>query len=687
MKKLPNRPAARRDRVIDDYHGTKVADPYRWLEDDTAPDVKKWIGEQDDHFEEYINGFPIRKEFKSRLTGLWNYARAGAPHYVEGAYYTWRNDGLQNQSVLYRAQSLDETGEVFLDPNLLSDDGTVAVGEYEFSPKGNFLVYSLSESGSDWQTVYVLDVKTGKNLPDVLRHVKFSGFSWLPDESGFFYTRYPAQNAQTVLQAEALNSMACLHCLGKSQNADSLIHSDPAHPEWDHAVFTDDDKKWVFMTVSYSTLFKNRLYFKRLDKLDAPWNEIAGDFEEGYDVLGTIGDVAYVFTQKDAPFGKIISVKLSDGGRAGEKTVVPDCGATLESYSIINNHIVCVYVEHAVHKVKVFDANGGFVREIELPAPGSVYLVGKQHREEFFIRFSSYLYPGTILHCDFSGARPSVWFSPKIDFDFGGFETRQVFYASGDGTRVPMFVTHKKGLEPDGKNPALLYGYGGFEVSATPDFTAARLAWLEKGGIYAEACLRGGSEYGEAWHRAGMLESKQNVFDDFIAAAEYLIDSRYTSRENIGILGYSNGGLLTGACLVQRPDLFGAVVAGVPVLDMLRFHRFTAGRYWTDEYGCADNPEQFAFLYKYSPLHNVRMNVAYPPTLIMTADTDDRVVPSHARKFAATLQAADAGENPIVVMTEKSAGHGAGKPMSKLIDEWTDMFTFLWGNLGGGKPL
>ena len=681
MRTLPTRPATRRDCVIDDYHGTKVADPYRWLENDTAPDVKEWIKKQDDCFESYIDGFPIRKEFKSRITSLWNFAKASAPEYLEGAYYTWRNDGLQNQSVLYRSQSLDEVGEVLLDPNLLSKDGTVAVGEYEFSPKGNFLAYSLSESGSDWETVCVLDVKTGKNLPDVLRHVKFSGFSWLPDESGFFYTRYPAQNVETVLQAEALNSMACLHYLGKSQDEDRLIHSDPAHPEWDHRVFADDDKKWVFMTVSYSTLFKNQLRFKSLDNLDAPWNEIAGDFEEGYDVLGTIGDTAFIFTQKDAPFGKVISMKLSDNGATDEKTIVPDCGATLESCSIVNDHIMCVYLEHAVNKVKVFDPNGIFVRDIELPALGSVTVSGRQHREEFFLRFSSYLYPATILRCDFSGGKPSVWFAPKIDFDFDGFETKQVFYDSKDGAKIPMFVTCKKGLELNGKNPTLLYGYGGFEVSMTPDFGAAALAWLEKGGVYAEACLRGGSEYGEAWHRAGMLESKQNVFDDFIAAAEYLIGSKYTSRENIGILGHSNGGLLTGACLVQRPDLYGAVVVGVPVLDMLRYHLFTAGRYWTGEYGCADDPAQFAFLYKYSPLHNVRANVAYPPTLIMTADTDDRVVPGQARKFAATLQAADAGESPICVRIEKSAGHGHGKPVSKAIEERADLFTFLWENL------
>jgi len=683
MKKLPTRPMTRRENVIDDYHGTKVADPYRWLEDDTAPDVKEWIKGQDDYFDAYMNGFPARQGFKERLTKLMHFARASSPKFVEGVYYTWRNDGLQNQWVLYRANNLDEIGEVFFDPNTLSEDGTVAVSNWAFSPKGNFWAYSLSESGSDWETVHVLDTNTKQKLPDVLRHVKFYGFSWLPDESGFFYTRYPAQNVETVLQAEALNSMICLHLLGRDQDEDKLIHHNPEHPEWDHHLETDHGKKWAFMTISYSTLFKNHLHFKRLDKLDGPWLQIAGDFEEGYSVLGVIDDRAYILTQKDALFGKIISLKLGDDGASDEKTVVPDCGETLEFGKIINNHILCCYTASAVNRVKIFAPNGAFVREIELPALGSVLDVsGKQDRDEFFIRFSSYLYPATVLRHDFSWGKPSVWFSPKIDFDFEGYETKQVFYDSKDGTKVPMFITCKKGLEFDGKNPTVLYGYGGFEASTTPSFSAVWLAWLEKGGVYAEACIRGGSEYGEAWHRAGMLESKQNVFDDFHAAAKWLIESRYTSPKHIGILGYSNGGLLTAACLTQRPELYGAVAVGVPVVDMLRFHLFTAGRYWTEEYGCADNAGQFKFLYAYSPLHNVKMNAVYPPTLVMTADTDDRVVPGQARKFVATLQAADAGENPICVRIEKSAGHGHGKPITKAINEMADLFAFFGGNLG-----
>jgi prolyl oligopeptidase len=679
---LPKRPITRRELVIDDYHGTKVADPYRWLEDDTSKEVKEWIKEQDDYFNGYINQFGIRKEFEDRLTELWHYARASAPQYVEGLYYTWRNNGLQNQSVLYVSEKLNETGEVFLDPNLLSEDGTVAVMNHKFSPKGNLLAYSLSKSGSDWQTVYVMDVKTKKNLPDVLHHVKFSGFSWLPDESGFFYTRYPEQKVETVLKAEALNSMICLHKVGEPQEKDKLVHNNSAHPEWDHRFFTDHDKKWCFMYISTSTLFKNHLYYKRLDNLDAPWQTIADNFDEGYSVIGTIDDTAFIYTQKNAPFGNIFSVKLTDNGPKEEKIVIPDSGEKLEYYTLVNNHLLCAYIQHAFHKIVIFDPSGKKVRDVKLPAPGSIMgLSCEQDREEFFISFGSYLYPATVLRFDFASEESSVWFSPEINFDFGKYETKQVFYESKDGTKVPMFITCKKDLELNGKNPTLLYGYGGFDIAMTPGFSAANLVWLEKGAVYAVACCRGGSEYGEAWHRAGMLESKQNVFDDFCAAAEFLIKEKYTSSANIGIMGGSNGGLLTGACLTQRPELFGAAIVAVPVLDMLRYHHFTAGRYWTGEYGCADNPEHFPFMYKYSPLHNVRMNTAYPPTLVMTADTDDRVVPGQARKFSATLQAADAGDSPIFVRIEKSAGHGHGKPIKKMIQERADLNTFLWENL------
>jgi prolyl oligopeptidase len=676
------RPITRRELVVDNYHGTPVADPYRWLEDDTAPEVGAWIDEQNKYFENYIGSQPAREAFKNRLTELWHFERSGLPQYVEGKYYVGRNDGLQNQSVLYRLKDLNDTGEVVLDPNLLSEDGTVALYNTSFSPKGNYLAYSLSASGSDWQTIHVMDLRTDKNLPDVLKHVKFTAITWLPDESGFFYTRYPAQEVDSVLKLEARKSMICLHTLGTKQTDDKLIHNNPEQPDWDFRFYTDEDKKWAFMTVSYSTLFKNQLHFKPLNNLDSPWLVVADNFDEGYQVVGVINDTAYIYTQKDAPFGKIIGIDLSENGASGERTIIPDRGETLEWATMVNNHILCCYLKHAVNQIKIYKPDGNLLKEIELPGPGSVLGVsGKQNREEFFVQFGGFLYPSTVYRHDFSGQEPTVWFAPKISFPFDEYETDLVFYPSKDGTQVPMFITNKKGLPKNGKNPTLLYGYGGFEVSMSPSFSPATLAWLEKGGIYAVACIRGGSEYGEVWHRAGMLESKQNCFDDFIAAGEYLIREQYTATPHLGIQGGSNGGLLTAACLLQRPDLFGAVIVAVPVLDMLRYHLFTAGRYWTGEYGCSDNPEQFAFMYKYSPLHNVKMNAVYPPTLVMTADTDDRVVPGQARKFTATLQTADAGENPLLVRVEKSAGHGHGMPVAKLIQGRADLYTFLLANL------
>jgi len=427
---------------------------------------------------------------------------------------------------------------------------------------------------------------------------------------------------------------------------------------------------------------KNKLYYRLLSELDAPWLPIADNFDEGWEVIGVVDDVAYIKTQKEAPYGKVMSVKLTNNSAVDWQTVITDRGEMLEYVMIANNQLLCVTLHHATHRLMAHELDGTFVREIKLPAVGSLTgYFAKQRDKEMFIQFASVLYPNTVLKYSFATDKFETIFTPKTDFPFDEYETVQKFYTSKDGTQIPIFITCHKGLVKDESHPTLLYGYGGFTHSMTPSFSAAILAWLEKGGVYAVSCLRGGNEYGEAWHRAGILERKQNVFDDFNAAAEYLISEKYTCNKKLGIYGRSNGGLLTGACLTQRPDLYGAVVVGVPVLDMLRYHLFTAGRYWVGEYGCADNPKHFKFLYEYSPLHNVKMNTVYPPTLILTADTDDRVVPMHARKFAATLQAADGGVNPICIRIEESAGHGAGKPLSKVIDEWTDLFTFLFANL------
>ena len=676
------RRATKREFIVEDYHGVKVADPFRWLEKDTAPEVTEWIDGQNEDFRNYIKGFGIREELETRFKELWHFERCSTPYYVNGSYFVWRNDGLQNQSVLYRLKNLSERGEAVLDPNTFSDDGTVAVMNYEFSPTGKYLAYGLSTSGSDWQKIKVLDLGNLQDLPDLVRHTRFTSMTWLPDETGFFYTRYP-EPPKEVMERNTLNAFVSLHKLGEPQEKDILIHKDEKNPEWGFQIEMDEGKKWLFMSTWNSTLPVNQLHYKLVDNLDSPWAAISDNFDECYRVIGIIDDVALIYTEKDAPFGKIISLKLSPDGHGDFETVIPDAGEKLNWYIVAGNHIVCEYLSDVVSKLKLFDSKGGFVKDITLPGPGSVSsLTAKQNRDEFFFQFTSFLYPSAVFRADVKGQDPETWFAPKIDFPFDEYESVQEFYPSKDGTKIPMFITKKKGMALDGRNPALLYGYGGFNISMTPNFSVQRLAWLERGGVYAVACIRGGDEYGEAWHRAGMLENKQNCFDDFIAGSEYLCEKGYTSKEKLAIMGGSNGGLLTAACLTQRPDAFGAVIVAVPVIDMLRYHLFTAGRFWTGEYGSSENKEQFEFMFKYSPLHNVKMNAVYPPTLIMTADTDDRVVPGQARKFAATLQAADAGDNPLLIRIEKSAGHGHGKPVSKHIQEAADLYAFLIANVG-----
>ena len=685
MKQLPPRTTARRELVIDNYHGTKVADPYRWLEDDTSPEVQEWTAAQNADFEGYMSAHPIRGQLKARLTQLWHYEKAGAPTFSAGFYYSLRNNGLQNQPVLYRSANLTDIGEVVLDPNGLSEDGTVAMLNHAVSPGGNYMAYTLSSKGSDWQTIRVLDLNTKQTCPDILNHMKFTNISWLPDESGFFYSRYPRPETESVVkQGGALNSKVYLHILGQDQSLDRLIHQDPANPAWDFRMTTCDEQKWAFLAVrAGSTLRRNKLFYRPLDKLDGDWISLAAEFVDGgYDLIGVVDDVAYISTQNGAPFGKVISHRLTETGAGEAVTVIPDQGRMMESVVLANGKLLCNLLEHATSSLKLYDLGGTFLREIELPSVGTVGMISaKNNMKECFFPFSSYLYPETILRYDFDTGETSTWFAPNLDFDFDKYETVRAFAPSQDGTKIPLFITHRKDISLDGGNPTVLYGYGGFNISGKPAFSIPVLGWLEQGGVYVQACLRGGGEYGEAWHRAGMLESKQYVFDDFIAAGEYLIRENYTTSTRLGIWGRSNGGLLTGACVTQRPDLFGAVAVVVPVLDMLRYHLFTAGRYWVGEYGCSDNPQQFPFLYKYSPLHNVKMNTVYPPTLIMTADTDDRVVPSQARKFAATMQAADGGDSPIFIRIEKAAGHGMGKPVGKLIEEYADMYAFFYVNL------
>ena len=685
MPALKERRFTRRELVVEDYHGTPVADPYRWLEEDLHPEVQEWMNLQNADFAAYISNFQFRDNLKERLDQLWRYASSSPPEYVNGVYYATRNDGSTNQPILYRFANLDAEGETILDPNLLSEDGTVALMVRRFSPQGNYLAYSLSTSGSDWQQFRIMDLRTKENLPDVLNYVRFSNITWLPDESGFIYNRYPAPEGD-IHRIAAAKASIYLHRLGQDQSLDTLIYADDEPADRIYNFSASDDQQWVFLSYSRGTLRRNKLYFKPFDQLDSPWLPIAEDFSEYHRVIGVIDNVLYVFNNTEAPFGRILSIELSSSGAGKRSVVLPDQGEMLSNIQIVNNQLLCVFLHHASHRIALYDLSGIFIRDIPLPGMGSIRETSsKQQGSEFFYKFSSVLYPDTIMRYDFKTQETSTWFRPDIDFPFDDYELVQEFYPSKDGTMVPIFISRKKGLQKDGSHPVLLYGYGGFYNAMTPGFSAAALAWLEQGGVRAVACIRGGSEYGAAWHRAGMLEQKQNCFDDFQGAAEYLIREQYTIAKRIGIQGGSNGGLLTGACLVQRPELFGAVVVSVPVIDMLRYHRFTVGSFWTGEYGNAENPEQFPFMYAYSPLHNVKMNTVYPPTLIMTADTDDRVVPGQARKFAATLHAADAGDNPIYIRIEKSAGHGHGKPIYKQVEAQTDLFTFLLANLKGLK--
>ena len=684
------RPITRRESVIDNYHGTLVADPYRWLENDTDPEVKEWVASQHGDFESYMEQHQVRKELKHRLTELWSYAKSSVPERIGEVYYVWRNNGIQNQSVLYRLKDLnDENGEMILDINPLSNDGTIAIMTKQFSPQGNYLAYGMSQSGSDWQVYRILDLKSDQHLEDKLENIKFSSITWLPDESGFFYTRYPGLDGAIPTGAKedaARFAMICLHKLGTTQNQDQLVHDDKDHKDWNFRFSASNDGKWAFMSTTYSTLRLNQLHYKPLNNLASPWLPISADFSGGYDVLDTVDNTVYLYTQKDAPFGKIITVDLTDKGALNWQTVIPDQGEMLEHAYLIKEHLLCLNLHHASHILALYDLKGNLLNNIELPTLGTVRDASvKRNADEFFLQFCSFLSPDAILRYDLNEKKMSTWFAPKIDFPFEDYVTVQEFYPSKDGTMIPLFITKRKDTDKNGQQPTVLYGYGGYNSSRTPAFSVQVLAWLEAGGIHAEPCLRGGAEYGEAWHRAGMLESKQNTFDDFITAGEYLIREGYTCKDRLGIMGRSNGGLLTGTCVTQRPDLFGAAIVWVPVLDMLRYHHFTSGRLWVGEYGSADNPEQFPFLYAYSPLHNVKMNRVYPPTLIMTADTDDRVVPCQARKFCATIQAADAGDNPIYLRVEKSAGHGQGKPIGKLIDEQTDLYTFFRVHLAGAK--
>ena len=680
----PMYPATRKSDHVDDYHGTTVPDPYRWLEDPDSDETKAWVQAQNKVTFGYLEQLPAREQFRQRLTKLWNYERFGMPIKRQGRYFYSRNSGLENQNAVYVVEGLSAQPRLLLDPNTLSKDGTVALANWVASDDGKLFAYSLAHAGSDWNEWKILDVDTGRNLPDHLQWVKFSSVSWTPDGRGFFYSRYDEPKASETFTGQNYYQKLYFHKLGDEQAKDTLSYDRKDEKEWGFGGEVTEDGRYLVVTVWRGTERKNQVFYKDLQKTDAKVVELLSGFEAEYNFIGSHGSIFYLVTDKDAPLRRLIALDVS-AEKQQTQEIIPEAKHVLQSVSLIGRHFIAHYLQDACSAVKVHDLAGKHVRDVDLPALGSAGGFGGRHDDkETFYSFTNYTTPGSIYRYDVATGKSTLFREPKVDFDPSQFEAKQVFYTSRDGTKVPLMIVAKKGVNLDGNNPTILYGYGGFDIAQRPGFSVSTLAWVESGGIYAAANLRGGGEYGRAWHEAGMLKNKQNVFDDFIAAAQWLIDQKYTAPQRLGIRGGSNGGLLVGAAMTQRPDLFGAAVPAVGVLDMLRFHKFTIGWAWVNEYGSADSAEQFPTLLAYSPLHQLKQGTKYPPTLITTGDHDDRVVPAHSFKFAATLQAAHTGDAPVLIRIETRAGHGAGKPTTKLIEEAADVLAFLKATVG--KP-
>ena len=669
-------PDSPRMDVVDDYHGTPVADPYRWLEDPDSPRTRAWIDAQNRLTRSFLDAVPARTAIESRLREVWDHERYGVPRKRGGRLFFTRNDGLQDQPVLLVADAIDGEPRVLLDPNALSPDGTVALSEFSPSDDGRLLAYEISDGGSDWTTVRVREVETGADLEDRVEWTRFSGLAWLPDGSGFFYSTYPDHD--TTGNVALKHHRLMLHRLGTPQAEDRVVCARPDEPDLGFVGTVTRDGTTLVIHVWKGTEEKNRIFLQDLAAPEAPIVRLLDDFDAAYDFLGKRGSLLYFRTNLGAPRGRVIAVDLGHPDRASWREIVPEAAETLQTARLSSQGVVAEYLRDAASVVRVFGPDGGLTDSLALPSPCAVSeIAASEDDPDVFFALSTFTAPVSILRYEAPARRISVFREPRASFDPSLFTTEQVFYASQDGTRVPMFLVRRKDLVPSPQTPTLLYGYGGFNVPMTPAFSPANLVWVERGGLYAVPCLRGGGEYGREWHEAGTKERKQNVFDDFVAAAEWLVAQGRTSPRRIGIRGRSNGGLLVGACLVQRPELFGAALPGVGVLDMLRYHRFTIGWAWASDYGTADDPRAFEVLRKYSPLHNVRPGVAYPPTLVTTADRDDRVVPAHSFKFTAALQRAQGGSAPILIRVETRAGHGAGKPTSMQIEQTADEWAFL----------
>lgn len=676
-------PMTKKINQQDIYHGKSISDPYRWLEDTDSKDVLEWIQAQNRLTFGYLEKIPERMEVAKRLETIWDFPKATAPIKRGLHYFQFRNSGLQNQDVLYCMTAPTTTGKLLLDPNTFSEDGTISLNNWSASKDGKLLAYATSQSGSDWITWRVRRVEDGIDLPDIVEWSKFSDAAWLPDGSGFYYARYDAPESGKAYEDTNYNQKVYLHKLGELQAKDQLIYARPDKKEWGFSPEVTDDGRFLILTVWEGTDKRNRLFYQELNKGD-DFIELIPELEAAFEFIGNDGPIFYLLTDLDAPRQRLIALNTSQPDRENWQTLIPETVDRLLLVKMINEEFVAIYLQDASTRIKRYELNGKPIKEISLPALGAVQqyayewsLSGDREGNEAFFTYASFIIPPSIYRYDFEADQLELIYQPTIKFGFDKYKIEQVFVKSKDGTQIPLFLTYAKDLLLDGSNPTLLYGYGGFDISLTPTFTVHRLAWLEMGGIFAQAVLRGGGEYGEDWHQAGMIHKKQNVFDDFIACAEYLVEHRYTSTPKLAIEGRSNGGLLVGACLTQRPDLYGAALPAVGVLDMLRFHKFTIGWAWVSDYGSPEIPEEFKTLYAYSPLHNIKPGTRYPATLITTADHDDRVVPGHSFKFAAALQDAQAGEAPTLIRIQTKAGHGFGKPTKVLIDEQADIYAFL----------
>jgi len=674
----------------DDYHGTKIQDPFRWLEDVDSEDTKQWVSEQNRVTFEYLHKIPARNRIKERLTKLWNFERYGMPRQYGKLYFYTYNNGLQNQNVLYVSDSLDATAErtrrELLDPNRLSESGTVALSGYVPSDDGKHLAYGIAAAGSDWNTWLVRDVATGKDLADKIEWVKFSSVSWTADGKGFFYARYDEPKGNEFTGVNYFQKLY-YHELGTPQSADHLVYNRDDEKEWGFGGSVTDDGKYVIIVVWRGTEKKNQIFYAPLIDGKIPDRtqviELLAGFTADYQFLGNDGPVFYFETDDGAARRRIIAVDTQKPGRDAWREIVPESVESIENATLLGERFLITYLKDATSVVRQFSTDGKRLDDLPVPPLGTVAgFEGKRSSEETFFTFTNYITPLSVLRLTLADNSTTVWKAPTVDFDPENYVTERVFYRSSDGTRIPMIISYKKGLPRNGNQPTILYGYGGFNISVTPNFSPANLGWMEMGGIYAVANMRGGGEYGREWHEAGMLKRKQNVFNDFIAAAEYLIDEKYTQSSKLAISGRSNGGLLVGAAMTQRPNLFAVALPAVGVMDMLRFHKFTIGWAWVSEFGSSEDPTQFENLLRYSPLHRLKPGTKYPATLVTTADHDDRVVPGHSFKFAARLQSCQSGTNPTLIRIETSAGHGAGTPVSKLIETAADTLGFVWHNFG-----